>query len=311
MPAKQQYNLGGRLRVRSVGDGDRREIVLSRGVRVVVRGDGVRDVGDDAPPHRHLPPGPCRDHMVVEAAASAIGGVGAFSTYVRINKCRVIRDTEGAHRAAKLGCTVAAPYTRAPIGGILREVPGGQGVVGVYGALPRLVLYCDGAAGSGPAGREIEYDTLGDGLVFGVVRVVRVEDAVDPAVRTIRGRARQRSIGALLEDRNGGLSWRGSAGGVPTRGAAEGTGQPEGAGKERNDDSAGRNRQPARPCALPDDAHITFSLMCCHYVQHGWPFIVTAGTVMPGGMAFRITLPVWTRHYLFLSGRVQAYVASP
>jgi hypothetical protein len=164
--------------------------------------------------------------MVVEAAASAIGGVGAFSTYVRINKYRVVVDGLGIHRA-KLGHTVAAPYALAPSESdvILRQVPGGEGVVGVDAALPRLVCYLDGTAGGEPPGREIEYHPLRDRLVFGVVRVVRVENSVDPTARTIGGRARSGVIGALLKYRDGGLCRRGGAG--ARAGAPQSDNQPQ------------------------------------------------------------------------------------
>ncbi len=61
----------------------------------------------------------------------------------------------------------------------------------------------DRATGRGAVLRKVEDHALWRDVVFRVVRVVRVEDAVDPVLRTARRRARRCAVGALVERRDG------------------------------------------------------------------------------------------------------------
>ena len=64
-----------------------------------------------------------------------------------------------------------------------------------------------------------------------------------------------------------------------------------------------RKHKPAHSRTLFKDGHIPLSLWAVIMLNNAWRSLLQPEqAVLPGGTAFRITLPVWARHYLFLPG---------
>src|SRR5262249_32470318 len=164
----------------AVGDRDRGEVVARTGGVVVY---GSRDGGDRAAVHRHLSVGL---RKLVER------GRGTGPIRVGDDR-RVRRDRE---RARASTWTVGRREVLATIGVCLREVPGREIVISVVAApalaFPRQVLEGDRPAGGRATARDVQPEPLRRYLILGVLRVLRVQDPVDPALRNAVGRVDRR-----------------------------------------------------------------------------------------------------------------------
>ncbi len=185
MPTEEEHDLRsiGRRRNR-VRQRDVR-VLVARSCRIVVR--VCRGAGELPTVERE------------DLAAELVPGGGAARPVQIRDDGGVARNRE---RRGRAGNAVRRVEVRAAISARLRLVPGREGVVRVHPTLAGEEGDLDRATGGRAVLREVEDHALWRDVVLRVVRVVGIQDPVDPVLRTVRRRARRPAVGALVETRD-------------------------------------------------------------------------------------------------------------
>ena len=155
----------------AIGD-DNGRVVIAAGVgRVIMTGD--RDAGDGAAIHGQPSPWTGGNHVVRGAGGGRGDGAG--------HQRRVVRNGKSAGRPTR---TVTGRQALAAIRAALGVVPRRERVVSVDIALAGFPADGRGPVGGWAIRRKIDHHALGGDFIFRVVRLVDVQDPVDPAAGT-------------------------------------------------------------------------------------------------------------------------------